>query len=512
LNVADISSSSKLFSYRKGIGCSHSSRSQFTFKERYYTRRGIVSFFTQHAHVLSIRLFHWLIQEREVKMSRQQTRRQVEGYAFTIRGDAIEDGMQNHPHRGRAILAYSRKSMGATEKRIVDLRTEHGLQDHKIFRSDMLFTGQELGNMEESLAEYFVVGYALRDFSNPTNAKSHKRVGTQEPEHFERWNPEEPPILVVGEVLDQPLEHCQLWALLNATNGLYWPFQINQEKVYYVHEFRDDSTNLRARRVNWNKLVIQRSVVLSAQAVKRKQKEEPPARNPTAIDLATKQLITAHLPTIIDNLEIAPDHIYLPTDEAVQTPPSPLPINPPLLFRSANSMKQKEMSPARKTAQIITKTEQLVKRTPTIIDSSSSDNSRNENEHPGLDTVQVQNDSSITYLFLSASTITAEVAFKISKALQCASPPMLYVDTSNIQLLHTGLQNYTRKSGERLPERLLSAFLADGLRVMHLADVEDSWSDYVPDAVRIVAEVMGRVKGRGSWSWGGGAVAAVGEN
>lgn len=69
------------------------------------------------------------------------------------------------------------------------------------------------------------------------------------------WEEEAPPILVVTSITKVEPLAVQLSALARPGYGLCTPCQIGQISVFYRHEFRDATTNIRDRGPAWNSLV-----------------------------------------------------------------------------------------------------------------------------------------------------------------------------------------------------------------------------------------------------------------
>jgi len=214
---------------------------------------------------------------------------QIEHLAFTIRGHAMEDGMKDRKESIEYICAYSPK--GQYEKAVKEAVKE-GTPLEEVFRTDLGYSNREKGDAEPGIKKYMVVGYAQRFPSDDIQKvapwqKKQKAVGNKAPsaEHIIKWDPKEPPVLVVTEVLNQRPDGIQLWALIKPKNGVCVPHQISQRVVFYRSQFRDNTTDIRNRGTNWNTKVAFHSVKpgLMGAPLTEKQQKFRHARDPVKL-------------------------------------------------------------------------------------------------------------------------------------------------------------------------------------------------------------------------------------
>jgi len=217
---------------------------------------------------------------------------QIADLAFNIRGHALEDGLRER-RENEVINAYSPVAVIFTTA-VKSLSKA----DEEVWRESLAFTPRELGGIEEGLRPYLVVGYALREpppgtLTASKESKKQRPVGITRPDSVISWA-ESNVIYVVSEILEAPKEGVQLWALLKPNLGVCTPYQIGQDAVFYRWEFRDASTSIRARGVNWNRLVTNQAVRpgFGGRLPSAKQKRYKPARGATRFTVEPQQSLS----------------------------------------------------------------------------------------------------------------------------------------------------------------------------------------------------------------------------
>src|SRR5438552_490169 len=85
---------------------------------------------------------------------------QLKGYAFTVSGHALVDGMVGRSEN-EVILAYPPQNL--TLVKALDKMKEAGLKDSEIYQNTNSYTEREVLREETGTRRYGVVGYALRD-------------------------------------------------------------------------------------------------------------------------------------------------------------------------------------------------------------------------------------------------------------------------------------------------------------------------------------------------------------
>ncbi|ATZ50663.1 hypothetical protein BCIN_06g01560 [Botrytis cinerea B05.10] len=191
----------------------------------------------------------------------QQAPEPIKGFAFTVRGVALEDGFENRGVK-TTICASSEKKNQFQELKVKAQNGEEG-----ILRDKPEFTSRELGGLEAGLSAYLVVGYVLleedhnRAFDqSETNKK--QPVGIKQPKKFRKFDDKTMPILVVTEVIDAVDENYQMryYALMCPKNGISTPQKVKMDYVYFFHEFRDLETSLKTRKTTWGRLALAAAV------------------------------------------------------------------------------------------------------------------------------------------------------------------------------------------------------------------------------------------------------------
>ena len=221
------------------------------------------------------------------------------------------------------ICAYSPK--GQYEKAIKEAAKEDTPLD-EVFRMDVDYSNNEKGEAKPGLKKYMVVGYVQRFPSDHLQniapwQKRQKAVGTEAPsaEHIINWDPKEPPALVVTEVLNQPPDRVQLWALIKPKNGVCVPHQISQVVVFYRSQFRDNTTDIKNRGASWNTKVAFHSVKpeLIAASLTEKQQKFKHVRDPVKLVFNPKVSLSNEILSLVASYRHTKDPWFLKEVQAV---------------------------------------------------------------------------------------------------------------------------------------------------------------------------------------------------
>lgn len=219
---------------------------------------------------------------------------QIKHLAFNTHGHAMNDPIVNR-NVNEVILCFSTKSTLPINNAITKLENEK----KTVYRDDLTYTERELGPLQPGLAKFLVVGYALRD--NPkkyiTAAPEHQKqrgTGFEIPKSIITCG-EQPPLLVVAEILQSQVEGVQLWALLCPQNGICSVYQIAQNRVFYRFEFRDGTTAIKERGTNWNRLVEAMSVRPGEGGLSAKQERLRKARDTSRVVLEPAQSFVSEM-------------------------------------------------------------------------------------------------------------------------------------------------------------------------------------------------------------------------
>jgi hypothetical protein len=199
-------------------------------------------------------------QQREA-LDASRSKPQLKGYAFTVSGHALVDGMVGRSEN-EVILAQN-----LTLVKALDKMKEAALKDSEIYQNTNSYTEREILREETGTRRYGVVGYALRDRLQDEkiklkdkNAPKQMPVGDHLADNIYAWDSDNPPILVVAVVVEEEPNGTTLHALLRPDRGLCTPYVIKQDLVFYRHEFRDGTTGKKVRGLNWNRLVLAQTV------------------------------------------------------------------------------------------------------------------------------------------------------------------------------------------------------------------------------------------------------------
>ncbi|KAF5872685.1 uncharacterized protein Bfra_006048 [Botrytis fragariae] len=185
----------------------------------------------------------------------------VKGFAFTVRGLAVEDGFKDRGVKTTICASAEKKNQ------FQDLKTRAENGEEGILRMEAEFTRRELGPLEPGLSSYLVVGYVLleedhnRTFDQSETSKK-KPVGATQPERYRKFDDNPMPILVVTDVIDAVDDNYQMryYALMSPKNGICTPNKVKIDNIYFVHEFRDLETALKTRKTTWGRLALAAAV------------------------------------------------------------------------------------------------------------------------------------------------------------------------------------------------------------------------------------------------------------
>ncbi|KFY54651.1 hypothetical protein V496_07231 [Pseudogymnoascus sp. VKM F-4515 (FW-2607)] len=235
---------------------------------------------------------------------------QIKHLAFNTHGHAMKDPMVDR-NINEIILCFSSKSTMPINNAIKKLEKE----GKTVYRNDLTYTERELGPLQPGLAKFLVVGYALRDHSNKHNTTApehHKQRGTgfEIPKSIVGWD-EQPPLLVVAEILQSQVEGVQLWALLCPQNGICSVYQIAQHRVFYRFEFRDATTAIKERGTNWNRLVEANSVQPGEGGLSAKQERLKKARDTSRVVLEPAQSFVSEMLCLLKAFKVSGDVWHL---------------------------------------------------------------------------------------------------------------------------------------------------------------------------------------------------------
>jgi hypothetical protein len=261
-------------------------------------------------------------------MSREQRKKtaedaaslqQLEHLAFNNRGHAMEDGMRNR--KGIEFICAYRQG-GQYSKTLKEALEKGEVEDGPFFRTDIAYTDRELAEPEIGVKQYLVVGYTPRvatpdlKMMRAGQGKQATPVGVKEPADGKiiRWDLEQPPVLVVTEVLEEKPDGIQLWALAKPKNGLCKPYSIGQDLVFYRHEFRDSVSDVKKRSTSWNAKVAFYSVrpSMNATPLTERQQKFKRARDPIKLVFDPNVSLCNEIASLAANYYHTNDQWYLP--------------------------------------------------------------------------------------------------------------------------------------------------------------------------------------------------------
>jgi hypothetical protein len=128
-----------------------------------------------------------------------QLSKQIKSLAFNMKGWAMEDGMKSRP-LNQLICAWEPSSTHASD--IIEYAEKKGQLAAEPFRNYSSLTNREKGHPSNSVKQYLIVGYVLRESeevylkSNP-KPTNQKKVGSQHPPNVIKLDEASPLLLVV---------------------------------------------------------------------------------------------------------------------------------------------------------------------------------------------------------------------------------------------------------------------------------------------------------------------------
>ncbi|EXJ61480.1 uncharacterized protein A1O5_11796 [Cladophialophora psammophila CBS 110553] len=187
---------------------------------------------------------------------------QLKTVTSTPNGHAIKDPLPDHPEFEEVTAL--KPSSTLLSKAWEDLK-----RNQCLLRSDMSLTVDEIGDPGADEERYLIVGYAFPKELNALRKKAsfqkgEEPDGTVDPDKYVAdWEKDNFPYYVVTRIITTNQNHSiQLYALLKCDESATFstPFAVEQDNVFYRHEFRGLSTNARDRRSSWNELVAQHAI------------------------------------------------------------------------------------------------------------------------------------------------------------------------------------------------------------------------------------------------------------
>ncbi|RDW57727.1 hypothetical protein BP5796_12528 [Coleophoma crateriformis] len=201
--------------------------------------------------------------QRARKDEQSSTQQQFKDYAFTIRGWAMEDPMNQQGLHDTILIKQAQSDPDSTIQ---------------LFNDSTNFTDRELGEPKDGICRYLVVGSAPRNLpdaikKSAPRCKKQKPVGDKTPpaDQIIKWDDSKPPVLVVPK------------------NGLCTPFPIARNLVFYRWQYRDNTTAIHERGPAWNRRVVMHSTLPGSD-------DEPPPPKQEAFKQAENGAILAYNP------------------------------------------------------------------------------------------------------------------------------------------------------------------------------------------------------------------------
>lgn len=138
-------------------------------------------------------------------------------------------------------------------------------------RQSVRLTAQEASDdPPENTAKYLLVGWVPHDLNTTyltLKDKAGRDVGTKAPENeddiikFDVNAPgDELPLMAVVKVADKTVESVRSYVLIRQENDLCTPHMVPQKEIFYFARYRDNTTNMKNRGGNWNRVVQRYSV------------------------------------------------------------------------------------------------------------------------------------------------------------------------------------------------------------------------------------------------------------
>jgi len=144
--------------------------------------------------------------------------------------------------------------------------------------------------------------------------RKQKPVGTTSPDPAQiiAWDDQQPPIIVVTQILPKQPEGTQLWALLYPKDGLCKPVGIAQDIVFYAYEYRDATTDSSKRAPSWNRKVAIHAIRPSlSPPLTQKQHKFKYAKDSTKLVFSPNISLANEVASLVASYAHTPDKSFL---------------------------------------------------------------------------------------------------------------------------------------------------------------------------------------------------------
>ena len=166
------------------------------------------------------------------------------------------------------VIVSLRTSTTPYDKVIADA----AIAEKEICRSGMQFSPEKLDvqvdqELEKPKIRCLLVELATRNPNAiPKISEKNKELqgrkvfGVTKPNNITEWDEAERPLMVVTPITTQVPEQTKLYALLKpeeteASAGLWKPYTISQDYVFYRWRYRSNATNAAAHKKEWTQLI-----------------------------------------------------------------------------------------------------------------------------------------------------------------------------------------------------------------------------------------------------------------
>ena len=195
----------------------------------------------------------------------------VRDLCFNIYGHAFE-----HPedHRAEVVLITANKvSSTPFRKALETIKKQSPPESREAFR----LTERETSPPDLGLSSYLLVGWIPAELNVEHERMSkevarQKPVGVRRPKTVLQFDDDNLPSMAVTPVTDHEPNSVKLYALLCLKGGVCTPYSVGQKEVFYLPQYRDNTT--KDRGPAWNRLVLKTSVRLQTDASEKQAKYE----------------------------------------------------------------------------------------------------------------------------------------------------------------------------------------------------------------------------------------------
>ena len=208
--------------------------------------------------------------ERARKLAGEEPAEQVRDLCFNVYSHAFK-----HPedHKAEVVLITANKASSTPFRKALETIKKQSPPES---RESFKLTERETSLPDLGLSSYLLVGWVPAELNAEHGRMSkevakQKPVGVRHPKTVLQFNDDNLPSIAVTPVTDHELDSVKLYALLHLKGGVYTPYSVGQKDVFYLPQYRDNTTS-KDQRPAWNRLVLKTSVRVQTDALERQAK------------------------------------------------------------------------------------------------------------------------------------------------------------------------------------------------------------------------------------------------